>query len=163
MVGFNFAPIGWAFCNGALLSIAENSALYAVIGTTYGGDGVTTFALPNLQCRIPIHQGTGGGASYVIGQISGVEGVSLTGSQVPQHTHTFAGTTAAGTTTAPTTTSVPATVPTATEPIYSTDTASLVSMAPTNIAGTGTPHDNLMPYLCVNYIIALEGVFPTQN
>src|SRR5215831_204073 len=88
MVGFNFAPVGWAFCNGTLVPISQNDALFALIGTTYGGDGQNTFALPNLQSRVPIHQGTGPGLSnYVIGQLAGSESVTLTVSQIPAHTH----------------------------------------------------------------------------
>src|SRR5271163_210009 len=88
MVGFNFAPLGWALCNGQILSIAQNSALFSLLGTTYGGDGVSTFALPNLQSRVPIHQGQGTGLSpYIIGQSGGVENVTLTSAQIAQHNH----------------------------------------------------------------------------
>src|SRR5215831_7091077 len=88
MVGFNFAPVGWAFCNGTLVPISENDALFALIGTTYGGDGQSTFALPNLQSRVPMHQGTGSGLSpRVLGEAAGVESVTLTTAQIPGHTH----------------------------------------------------------------------------
>src|SRR6476619_4543460 len=95
MVSFNFAPRGWALCNGQLLSIAQNTALFSLLGTTYGGDGRTTFALPNLQSRVPMHFGTQpGGPSYSLGQQAGVEQVTLVITEMPAHIHSFAGTTA---------------------------------------------------------------------
>lgn len=163
LAGFNFPPQNWASCDGSLLSIAQNEALFNLIGTTYGGDGQQTFGLPNLLGRVPIHMGTDlHGSTYIQGQMAGSETVSLTGAHVPPHSHTFSGTTAAGTSAAPAANSVPAAATTATEPIYSTNT-SLVTMTATGPAGSGSPHDNLMPYLCVNFIISLFGIFPSQN
>src|SRR5271170_4647639 len=97
MVGFNFAPVGWMFCNGQILPISEYETLYQLIGTTYGGDGQSTFGLPNLQSRIPFHQGSGAGNTLVIGQLSGTETVTLTTNQIPVHTHSLAASSAGGT------------------------------------------------------------------
>jgi microcystin-dependent protein len=156
MVGFNFAPVNWAFCNGQLLPISEYEVLFTLIGTTYGGDGQTTFALPNLQGRIPFHQGS----SYVIGQLSGTETVTLAANQLPVHTHALATSSAGGTQSAPTGGYW------AQSPLgeYSTEAAAH-SMAPTAVGSTGgsQPHDNLPPFLVVNFIISLYGVFPSQN
>lgn len=161
MVGFNFAPRGWAFCNGALQSIAQNEALYALIGTTYGGDGVSTFALPNLQSRVPIHMGTAvGGLTYVLGQAAGTEIVTLTTSQLPSHNHPWLATKSAAQSLTP----VNNALATPTANAYSAGPSDC-QLAPTAIGGAGgnQPHDNIMPYLTLNFIIALEGVFPTQG
>lgn len=163
-VGFNFAPRGWAFCNGQLLPISQNDALFALIGTTYGGDGQTTFALPNLQSRIPIHQGQGPGLkNYVLGQAAGTETVTLTVNQMPAHTHLASAVVANADQTVPTD-ALWATESAGATTFYS-DQASDGQMSPTAIsqAGGSQPHDNLMPYLAVSYVIALEGVFPTQS
>ncbi len=164
-----FAPLGWALCNGQLTAISENQALFALIGTTYGGDGVTTFALPNMQSRMPIHAGTGGGATYVPGQLAGAETVTLTTAQMPAHTHIPSGTTGNGTVTAP------AGAIWAADPennpsndtflVYSTNTTGTVQMnaGAVSIAGGSQPHDNMPPYVTVNFIIATVGVFPTQS
>lgn len=156
MVGFNYAPQGWALCNGQLLSIAEYTALFQLLGTTYGGDGQNTFALPNLQGRIPFHQGN----SYVIGQIAGSETATLTTTQLPAHTHPLAASSSAGTQATPTggywaQSSLGA---------YSTEAAAN-SMAATAIGNTGgsQPHDNMPPFLVINFVISLFGIFPTQN
>lgn len=163
MFGFSFAPRGWAFCNGSLQSIAQNDALYALLGTFYGGDGIQTFGLPDFRGRIPIHNGTGAGLStYVIGQLSGVESVTLTINQTPLHTHALNGTAAAATATNPgnlllATTSGPT--------LYLEDTPSAgLNGASIGLSGGGSqPHDNTQPYLCVNFCIAVEGVFPSRN
>ena len=159
MFGGNFAPQGWAFCNGALLPIAENDALFNLIGTTYGGDGQTTFALPNLQSRIPVHQGTQAGNSYTLAQTGGVETVTLTTQQLPSHTHMPLGQPGNGSS-APTGSVWAAS---ASSNIY-TDTAPAVNMNPAAIKNTGgsQPHDNMMPFLCVNFILSLFGIFPSQ-
>ncbi len=163
LVGFNFAPQGWALCNGQLLQISQNDALFALIGTTYGGDGQNTFALPNLQSRIPIHQGQGSGTSnYVLGQLSGTESVSLTVAQLPSHGHTAQCLSASSTSKSPVaaiwgraTTDTP----------YQSAEVGAGSMAAGAIgpAGGNQPHPNLMPYQALNYIIALAGVFPSQS
>lgn len=159
----NFAPRGWAFCNGQLLPISQNTALFSLIGTTYGGDGRTTTALPNMQGRAPMHPGRGPGLTdRRLGQFGGVETVTLTEDQMPNHTHSVgasslrgASSTAAG--------NLPA------EPrdgiLYQTDTATnLVDMAPDAVPSVGgsQAHNNMQPYLAINYIIALVGLFPSR-
>jgi microcystin-dependent protein len=171
MFGGNFAPQGWALCSGQLLSIAQNSALFALLGTTYGGDGQSTFGLPDLRGRVPMHQGTGQGLSpRVIGEISGVETVTIVSATMPAHAHGVTATTAVGSLTGPGPTALPGT-PTggsAVNTFYvTTGTSSLVPapMAATSISVTGQtgPHDNMMPFLCTNFIISLVGIFPTRN
>lgn len=153
--GFNFQVNGWDFCNGALLPIAENSVLFSLIGTTYGGDGQSTFAIPDLQGRIPIHQGPG----YVIGQLAGVETVTLTTSTIPAHSHSVLANSADASVNNPSNVVFAASGQNKT---YS-DVAptSGMSMA-TNLAGGSQPHDNMQPFLVCNWLIALFGVFPTQ-
>jgi len=158
LVGFTFAPQGWALCNGQLLAIADNDTLFNLIGTTYGGDGQSTFALPDLQGRAALHQGN----SYVIGTKSGVENVTLTTAQIPQHTHPIAAQGGTGNTTSP---SGAFFAGSAEEQYASGATATSGTML-ANFPSVGNgfqPHDNLMPYLCVNYIISLFGIFPSQN
>jgi microcystin-dependent protein len=161
MFAGNFAPAGWALCEGQLMAISENDALFILIGTTYGGDGQSTFALPDLRGRIPIHQGTGGGGSYVIGEQAGVETVTLTTSQLPIHSHSMIASSAnndGGPLNAylakPTTVDVYRPGGTASSPMSPSSIA---------IAGGSQPHDNIQPFLCVNFIISLFGIFPTQN
>lgn len=164
-----FAPRGWMYCNGALLAIAQNSALFSLMGTTYGGDGVTTFALPDLQGRVPVHQGTlAGGSTYVIGQKAGTETVTLINNQVPQHTHPPVATTGTGNVVSPGPTVIPAKPvdPIATPTLYvvpGTSTIKPTAMANTVYATGGSqPHENMMPTQGVYYIIALEGIFPAR-
>lgn len=160
-VGFNFAPVNWMFCNGQLLSISEYNALYALIGTTYGGDGQNTFGLPNLQGRVPIHQGTGGGQSYVLGQVGGVESVTLTIGTYPAHTHALSESTNAATAgQGPANNAV-----CGGKPLYASETASQKSMSGSMVGTTGSslPHDNLQPYLALNWIISLSGIYPSQG
>lgn len=158
----NFAPRGWVFCDGRLLSIANDTALYALLGTTYGGDGITTFAVPDLRSRVPIHQGTGPGLSnYVIGQQSGTETVTLLNTQIPIHTHPVAVSSSAASTGTP---SSSVTLGVAAAEIYIADTADGVMNAQSiSVAGGSQPHDNLQPYLALNYVIAIDGIFPSQN
>ena len=161
MFGGNFAPQGWAFCDGQLLAIAENDALFALIGTTYGGDGQSTFALPDLRGRIPLHQGQGSSLSpHYLGEHGGAETVTLTTAQLPNHTHRLASGFAAmyGD---PSGASV---ADTGTTAIYGTGSAN-VDMAPAASvpAGGSQPHNNLMPYQCVNFIISLFGIFPSPS
>ena len=161
MFGGNFAPIGWRFCDGAILPISENEVLFQLIGTTYGGDGQETFALPNLQGRIPIHMGTGAGSSYTIGEMAGVETVILTVNQIPAHTHFLNATGNPGTTTNPQGNTV-ANSPNV--PVYIEDVTSAnmgASMIQPN--GGSQPHDNVQPFLCVSFIISLFGIFPSQT
>jgi microcystin-dependent protein len=165
-VGFNFAPAGWALCNGQLLSIQQNTALFSLLGTTFGGDGVTTFALPDLRGRAPIHQGQGGGLSYyVIGQLGGTETVTLNASQMPVHNHLVNATSNPGSSSHP---NKQLLASSGSAPIYDPGTggngvdSQLASNAVTN-AGAGQPFDNHMPYLTMNWIIALQGVFPSRG
>jgi len=160
LVGFNFAPMNWAFCDGSLISISDNSALFTLIGTTYGGNGQTTFALPNLLGRIPLHQGTGTGGTYVIGQLAGTETVTLNTNQIPSHNHQALATSNAGTVGTPVANVVPAT---STIKIYDAPTTVVAMSAVTGPTGGSQPHENVMPFQCVNYIICLFGIFPSQS
>ncbi len=160
----NFAPFDWAFCNGALMSIAENSALYNLIGTTYGGDGVNTFGLPNLQSRFPVHQGQlSGGSNYIIGEITGAESITLNLNQIPPHTHTApASSSTAGTSVAPANGSWAS--PSGMKQYAATNaTPTAMLQAAIQPAGGNQPHANLPPFLAVNFIIALYGIYPSQN
>jgi microcystin-dependent protein len=161
--GGNFAPLGWAFCNGAILAIAQNDALFSLIGTTYGGDGQSTFALPDLQGRVPIHQGTGAGLSpRIMGDKGGVEAVILTVNQIPGHTHSIPCSQAAGSKRTPIG-GWPAADATAVTTLYAAGPANAV-MHPQAVgsAGGSQPHENRMPFLAVSYIISLFGIFPSQ-
>ncbi|WP_342077205.1 tail fiber protein [Yoonia sp. SS1-5] len=164
MFGGNFAPRGWAFCDGQLLAIAENEALFAILGTTYGGDGRKTFALPDLRGRAPVHAGHGAGLTpRKIGQKFGEEGVALTSAQLPEHSHEMFVSEAAPDPSGDTgdafgraniyvNAADPATAPS-------------VALNSKTIGQTGgsAPHDNVQPSLCINYIIALQGTFPSRN
>ena len=156
MFAGNFAPAGWSFCNGALVPIDQNPTLFQLIGTTYGGDGQTTFALPDLQSRVPVHVGPG----FALGQSGGVETVTLTTSQIPAHSHVPQCSNAAGTQAGP----GGAVWAVAQSNIYS-DVAPTLGMAPQAIgsAGGSQPHDNMIPFLVINFIISLFGVFPSQS
>jgi len=158
----NFAPLNWAFCNGQLMSIAENSVLFNLIGTTYGGDGISTFALPNLQCRVPIHMGTlAGGSTYVEGQLGGVETVTLTTGQMPAHNHVPSCSSSTTGSAAPTTGSYWAS-PTGTKQ-YTTNAPNATMANSMTLAGGNQPHDNMQPFLAVSFIISLFGIYPSQN
>ncbi len=162
----NFAPRGWAFCDGQLLPISNNTALFSLIGTIYGGDGRTTTALPNLQGRAPMHPGRGPGlTSRRLGEKVGVETVTLSEAQIPSHGHTVRGTTTAGGADAPTNTSSIAT-PSVRDKLYHTDTsANLVDMASEAVSTTGgsQPHENMQPFLAMHFIIALVGLYPSRS
>ena len=162
---YNFAPNGWLDCDGSLLSIADYETLYALLGTTYGGDGVNTFALPDFRGRVPIHQGTGLGlGTYVIGQKAGSESVTLTSAQMPAHNHVYYGVDSTGSSTAPGPTLQLGAV--SGDVLYTSNITGLVSvdMASTAVssAGGNQPHDNTMPTLTVRFCIAWAGVFPSQ-
>jgi len=168
--GFNFAPNGWAFCDGALLPIAENEVLFNLIGTTYGGDGQSTFALPNLQGRIPIHQGTSpSGFTSVMGELQGVPTVALTLNQIPIHTHSIvSGLIAAGGANEHTATPTGSTFigPSAPDQVYNTAPPQLdapLSNLTIGFTGGSQPHDNMQPYLALNFCISLFGIFPSQS
>ena|ERR1035437_7943004 len=164
MFGGNFAPRGWAFCNGQLMSISQNTALFSLLGTTYGGNGTSNFALPNLQSRVPVHWGTGAGlSSYVIGQQAGQENVTLLQSQMPAHTHLLNAVTSGGNQASPTG-NFPAVESTGTSLNYSSGPAD-TTMNPAAVANAGQslPVPVVQPYLAVSFIIALAGIFPSRN
>lgn len=154
-----FAPVGWAFCNGALISISENETLYNLIGTTYGGDGVSNFALPNLLGRVPLHQGGG----FQVSDAAGVESVTLTIQQIPVHNHAALASSEFGTATSPTN-NVLAKPNTASTFLYINEdpSAAMANNIVTPVGGS-QPHENMQPYLCINFIISLFGIFPTQT
>ncbi len=162
MFAGDFAPMGWALCNGQLLSISQYEALYSLIGTTYGGDGQTTFAVPDLRGRVPIHAGQNPatGSTYSNGQAGGVETVTLTSQQMPLHNHVVYATAVDGTQAEPT------------NGVWATSTLNEYSagspaaaMAANAVApaGNSQPHDNMMPFQCVSFIIAVEGLYPPQS
>lgn len=159
LAGFNFAPQGWAFCNGQLLPISQNQALFALLGTTYGGDGQTTFALPDLRGRMPVHVGS----SVGLGQQGGTEAVTLTVSQLPSHSHSLAGSSDLANASAPGG-ALPAAKPRGGINRYAPAGSNTV-MAPASVAVTGgsQPHNNMQPYLVLSWLIALEGIFPSRN
>ena len=163
----NFAPIGWAFCNGQLLLISQNTALFSILGTNYGGDGRTTFGLPNLQGRVPIMAGRGPGlADRTLGEIGGTPTVALGNSEMPAHTHQVACLSKAGTQNTPTGAlwaSAHCGRPSTNMYAASggtTDIPMAATLAPT---GGGQPHNNMHPFLTLNFIIALQGIFPSRG
>jgi microcystin-dependent protein len=169
MFGGNFAIQGWAFCNGQLMSIAQNTALFSLLGTTYGGNGIQTFALPDLRGRIPMSQGQGPGtSSYTIGEVGGTENVTVMLNQMPLHTHQFFAT--ADDATLPSVASNALTAkPTVTAgkfyaiPGAKPNTQDQLAPTVVGFSGGSLPHNNIMPSLCVTFIIALQGIFPSRN
>ena len=157
MFAGNFAPAGWMFCEGQLLPISEYETLFNLIGTTYGGDGQSTFALPDLRGRVPLHFGNG----FTLAETGGVETVTLTVSQIPTHSHPLLGTSSFGTQSSPSTNVL---AQTQAIKIYDSS-APTTAMAPgtTSNVGGSQPHDNFQPYLCVDFIISLFGIFPSQT
>ena len=162
---FNFAPRGWAFCNGQLLPLSQNTALFSLLGTTYGGDGRSNFALPNLQGNFAMHPGQGPGLSLRdLGETGGSAGVTLLPGQVPAHTHQLMAT-ASTTSPSPTGNAMSQAVlpPSTAVPVYRSPT-NKVAMAPDAVAAVGgQPHNNRQPYLALNFCIALQGVFPPRS
>lgn len=157
----NFAPAGWMFCQGQLLPIAENEVLFVLIGTTYGGDGQSTFALPDLRGRVPLHQGQGPGLSpRTLGEVGGTESVTLTPGQLPVHTHALHASPAAASGTAPGGALLAATSVASYDSAAGSTAMAAVAVGP---AGGSLPHENMAPTLAVNYIISLFGVFPQQT
>jgi microcystin-dependent protein len=157
LVGFNFAPDGWAFCNGNPQSISGNNALYNLIGTTYGGDGQQTFNLPNLQGRIPLHQGSNGVSNYTLGQQGGAEQVTLQLAQYPSHTHFVL-----GTSNAPVSNRADNnTVGTPFSAYVSETPANNMNGAMVGYSGSNAPHENRQPFQVLNWIISLFGVYPS--
>lgn len=157
MFAGNFAPAGWMFCEGQLLPISENEVLFQLIGTTYGGDGQSSFALPDLRGRLPLHQGNG----FILAETGGAEQVTLTVSQIPAHTHPMLATAGAGSASSPQNNVLATTVGN----IYSGMTGMQVNMSPQAVSSVGgsQPHSNMQPYLCVNFIISLFGIFPSPT
>jgi microcystin-dependent protein len=156
IVSFNFAPKGWALCNGQFLPINQNQALFALLGTTYGGNGQTTFALPNLRGQVPIHMGNG----HTLGEKGGTTSVTINIQQLPTHLHSLNGSSTTGTVNVNTGNQFGVSQ----TPVYSPP-QNLITINPqtvTNIGGS-QPHNNMMPYLVLNFIIALQGIFPSQN
>lgn len=158
MVGFTFAPKGWAMCNGQILPINQNTALFSLLGTTYGGDGQTTFALPDLRGRVAIHVGQGPGlSSYSQGEVLGSESVTLTTGEIPPHAHSVLTSKDEETTNRP-----DGAYPTV-GGIYATTQDGSAPMAPGGNTGGNQPHPNLQPLLVMNFVIALQGIFPSRN
>ncbi len=156
----NFAPLNWMFCDGSVLAISQNETLFNLIGTTYGGDGQTTFNLPDLRGRVPVHQGSFQGNPFIIGQIGGTESVTLTVNQIPGHSHAPQAASTGGTSDSPA------------GNVWANWTGSqysnqggIVQMnsGVLTAAGGGQPHDNMMPFLAVSYIISMFGIFPSQG
>jgi len=165
MFAGNFAPNGWMFCEGATLPISENDVLFQLIGTTYGGDGQETFGIPDLQGRVPLHNGTGSdGINYTQGEKAGVESVTLTTQQIPNHTHTSQTATGGQAATAPNNILADASTTQAGTRIYSSQAPTVAMNVNTvTIQGGSQPHTNIQQTLCVTYIISLFGIFPSQN
>ncbi len=159
MFAGNFAPAGWMFCEGQLLPISENETLFQLIGTTYGGDGQSTFALPDLRGRVPIHQGNG----FILAETGGAEEITLTANQIPAHGHAMLGTNDTAAQTQPTNAVVAATALATITP-YGTD-APTTNLAPSSMGSVGgsQPHTNFQPYLCIDFIISLFGIYPSQT
>lgn len=165
MFAGNFAPVGWEFCNGQILPISENETLFQLIGTTYGGDGEWSFALPNLQSRIPIHMGTGpDGTPYQLAEMAGVEEVTLSTQQIPVHTHPLIASTTPATSGYPQGRVLAQPRPNS-DHFREPASDGLVPMAANSLAPSGgsQPHSNVQPFLCVNFIISLFGIFPSQT
>lgn len=157
IMSFNFPPRGWAFCNGQLLPINQNQALFALLGTTYGGDGRTTFALPNLQGQVPIHTGNG----HTLGERAGEAAHTLAASEMPTHSHAVNASSAAGDLVTPGNTLLASPL----NQTYHADSGTRVALAPGAIGNSGgsQPHENMQPYLTLNFCIALQGIFPSRN
>ncbi len=159
---FNFPPKGWAFCNGQLMPLSQNTALFSLLGTTYGGDGKSTFALPDLRGRIPIHHGQGAGLqNYILAEAGGAEQITLTQQQIPAHTHPLLATTAVGTAASP-----------QGGVLAASGSSNVYRQGPSSVAlsnqtvgpvGGSQPHTNLQPYLCITFIISLFGIFPSPT
>jgi len=155
LVSFNFPPKGWAFCNGQVMAISQNQALFALLGTYYGGDGIRTFQLPNLQAAMPIHQGNG----YSLGQMGGESAHTLVTTEIPSHNHNAQGVSTNATSAAATGN----TWPVCTQNAYGTAANTTMLPGTVSLAGGSQPHPNMPPYLVLSFIIALQGIFPSQN
>jgi microcystin-dependent protein len=162
IVTFNFAPRGWAFCDGQILPISQNTALFSLLGTNYGGDGKSNFALPDLQGRFPMHPGEGSGLSlHDLGESGGTDTVTLLESEIPAHSHNLTASASPGEVPGPTNNSLARSV---NGSIYQSDASSnLVDLAPIGDAGGDQPHNNVHPYLVFNFVIAMQGIFPPRT
>ena len=164
--GGNFAPIGWALCNGQILAISQNTALFALLGTQFGGNGTSNFALPNLQGNVPVGQGNGAGLSQrLMGDTGGEQNVTLTQNMMRSHNHGMSGVATSGSSVTPDPTMALAEPPTVV-PIYQTSLgspAATLSAGAVTPSGGGQPHNNLQPFLVLNFIIALQGIFPARS
>ena len=162
--GFNFAPQGYATCDGQLLSIAQNTALFSLLGTTYGGNGTTTFALPDLRGRVPMHQGQGSGlTNRTMGEMSGSESHTLISNEMPQHSHAVNVSSAAANNRSPANNYLAMESQNRTSTYTSNAPNATLNTSSVAIAGGGQPHNNMQPYLVINFCIALEGIFPSRN
>ena len=159
MFAGNFAPAGWMFCEGQLLPISENETLFQLIGTTYGGDGQSTFALPDLRGRIPIHQGNG----FILAETGGAEEITLTQTQTPQHAHPVLASTAQATTNAPANNLFAVSTGSTIFPYGTDQPPTTLQSATISSVGGSQPHTNFQPYLCVDFIISLFGIFPSPT
>jgi microcystin-dependent protein len=157
IASFNFPPKGWAFCNGQTFAIAQNQALFSLLGTTFGGNGVTTFALPNLQGRVPIHVGNG----YTLGQTGGAEAVTINASTMPSHTHAVTATSRQGTEPSASGNVLAAT--SGNQYGAAVNPTALNPASVSTLTSGGQPHLNMQPYLTLSFIIALQGIFPSQT
>jgi microcystin-dependent protein len=164
LVGFNFAPVGWALCNGSSLSISDYGPLFQLIGTTFGGNGTTTFNVPDLRGRVPVHQGTGvGTGQYIWGQIGGAEGVTLTTSNYPSHNHSFMAYGQNSNANAPAGNAIAGGVPAFNTTTQDPGSGQLTNATIGPATGGSQPHENRQPYLAMNWIISLQGIYPTQS
>ena len=162
--GFNFAPLGYALCDGQILSIAQNTALFSLLGTTYGGNGQTTFALPDLRGRVPLHQGQGPGlTNRVMGEVAGEENHTLISTEMPMHNHLFMTNNVAGGIGQPNGQFLSATSDNNTVFYRPTSDGSTLNPQSIGLAGGSQPHNNMQPYLVISFSIALEGIFPSRN
>lgn len=159
LVPYNFAPKGWAFCNGQLLSIAQNTALFSLLGTTFGGDGINTFALPDLRGRVPVSAGQGTGLSnYALGEVGGTESVTLNSNQMPAHSHPVLANSAHSNSDQPANN-----FPASSAHFQTTTDGTRMNPAMIGQTGNSLPHENRQPYLGLNYCIALEGIYPSRG
>jgi len=162
IVGFNFAPRGWAFCDGQIMPINQNQSLYSLLGTTYGGDGRTSFALPDLRGRTPIHVGSSNGQNHREGQKSGEETHTLSAAEMPQHRHLLKGSSATGNSPIPSGNVLATSASQVYVDAAAGNLGSMASGSLTNVGG-GQSHENMQPTLCLNFCIALQGLFPSRN
>jgi microcystin-dependent protein len=169
MAGFNFAPRGTALCDGQILPISQNAALFSLLGTQYGGNGTSTFALPNLQGSVPVHQGQGSGLSpYDIGQSGGASTITLNTNELPGHSHVFSVNTSAATAASPSGATMPAKPTAANASAYAVSQSGYPSLAAQTMnslasSGGGGSHNNMMPTLFITFVITLTGIYPSRN